>query len=480
MKAVLHTGEGPAWTRTLGATPWPLLTFGNRALLEFWMEWCADLGIREIRLVLDEGAGEIEAFAGRGDRWGLEITYSFQRGGRDAASFLQRAPEEWIADGLLHVRGMLFPRKPGCEAECRLEQGVTYLQQDDRGTACLLSTNHEHLTGYARRGQLPSANQTRPFAALGLDLAPVASVRDYYELNMALVRGEIQRYVRPGYAYRDGAGIGYNVIAPATATLTPLLLIGNDCRIGPLTSIGPDAVIGSHVIVDRQTEIAAAVILDGTFIGRGMEIRGKIVSGNMVVDPGSGAAVAIPDPWMVGGVQRLPGPGELLHRLFSRTLAALTALTQTVPFALLFAWLLPRGGVFAVRPVRARKGKVVNLPVFSATADAHGPALRLFTALGLDRYPQFLLAVAGRLWLCGHPPRTASSGPEALSAHRPQDDEPVPFPAVLSYADLRDDPKDPVVDRVEEHYYSHHRSMLEDLRILLRFMARRCARLFRN
>jgi hypothetical protein len=211
-----------------------------------------------------------------------------------------------------------------------------------------------------------------------------------------------------------------------------------------------------------------------------MEIRGKIVSGNMVVDPDSGATVAIPDPWMVGSVQRLPGPGELAHGLFSRTLAALIVLTQTLPFALLFGWLLNRGGVFAVRPVRGRKGGKINLPIFSAPSEASGPALRLFTALGLDRYPQFLQAVAGGLWLCGHRPKAESAEPDAFSSNQPQDDEPVPFPAVLSYADLRDGSEDPVVDRVEEHYYSHHRSVLEDLRILSRFMARRFSGVFRS
>lgn len=483
MKAVLHTGGRPAWARVLGTTPWPLLTFGNRPLLEFWLEWCADLGIRNIRLVLDDGAREIEAFAGQGERWGLDVTYSFLREGQSHVSFLQRAPQEWTGEGLLHVCGMLFPRKPGCEAECRLEQGVTYLQQDEQGAACLLGTDREHLARYIQGGQVPPPGQTRPFAALGVDLVPVASIQDYYELNMRLVRGEIQRYVRPGYAYQDGAGIGYNVITPATATLTPPLLIGNDCRIGPLTSIGPDAVIGSHVIVDRQTEIAQAVILDGTFIGRGMEIRGKIVCGSMVVDPHSGAAVAIPDPWMVGGVQRLPGPGELIHRLFSRVLAALIVLTQTVPFALLFGWLLTRGGAFTVRPVQGRKGRAISLPVFAPGQGAAGPVLKAFLALGLDRYPQFLLAAAGRLWLCGHPPASVPAEDKAVPVQPappspPDQPDPAPFPAAISYADLREDQDDPTVARVEDLYYTHHRSLVEDLRILARFVARRFSGLF--
>ena len=487
MKAVIHTGTPAAWAAPLGPTPWALLPFGNRPLLEYWLEWCVDLGIREIRLILDEGADRIEAYAGEGERWGLNIAYSFQRQGQDPAAFLRRDPQEWIGQGLLSVHGPIFPRKVDAAAATQpLAQpvaGMVFQHQDEQGLGCMLCTDQAFLERFL---QDPAAvpDKPRPFVELGREMLSITSVALFHDLNMRLVSGEMERYLLPGYSPTDHAAIGFNVITPATATLNPPLVIGNHCRISPLTTIGPRAVLGSHVIVDRQTEIADAVILDGTFIGRGMEIRGKIVSGNMVVDPGSGAAVAIPDPWMVGTVQGLPGPGELAHRLFSRALAALIALTQTVPFALLFGWLLTRGGTFAVRPVRGRKGRTIILPVFSAPAEAEGTALRLFTALGLDRYPQFLQSVAGRLWLCGHRPKAEVSGPDAFSTDQARDGEPVPFPAVLSYADLRDGLEgpvdDPVVDRVEEHYYSHHRSMLEDLRILTRFMARRFSRLFRS
>ncbi|WP_045221595.1 sugar phosphate nucleotidyltransferase [Desulfonatronum thioautotrophicum] len=481
MKAVIHTGTPAAWAAPLGPTPWALLPFGNRPLLEYWLEWCVELGIREVRLVLDEGADRIEAYAGEGERWGLNIAYSFQRQGRDPAAFLRRAPQEWSGQGLLVVHGPVFPRKADAAADgqpsAQLLSGEVYQHRDRQGFGCMLCTDRAFL----ERFLLDSAaapDESRPFTELGREMLPISSVALFHDLNMRLVSGEMERYLRPGYSPRDQAAIGFNVITPATATLTPPLVIGNNCRISPLTTIGPRAVLGSHVIVDRQTEITEAVILDGTFIGRGMEIRGKIVSGNMVVDPESGAAVAIPDPWMVGTVQRLPGPKELTHRLFSRTLAALIALTQTIPFAMLFGWLLTRGATFAVRPVRGRKGGTITLPVFSAPSEAEGPALRLFIALGLDSYPQFLQAVAGRLWLCGHRPKAESSPPDTLPAKESPDDMPVPFPAVLSYADLRDDTGDPLMDRVEEHYYSHHRTMLEDLRILSRFMARRFAGLF--
>ncbi|GAB6060106.1 GlgC family sugar phosphate nucleotidyltransferase [Desulfonatronum parangueonense] len=479
MKAVIHTGVLTAWTAQLRPTPWPLLPFGNRPLLEYWLEWCVDLGIRDVRLVLDEGADRIEAYAGEGERWGLNIAYSFLRQGQDLAAFLRRAPGEWTGQGLLLVHGPVFPRKTQDGPATQPPEKATFLHRDAQGGGCMLTTDQNFLEHLVQDSGA-TAQDSRSFTELSREMITVDSVALFHELNMRLVSGEMERYLRPGYASRDQACIGYNVITPATANLLPPLVIGNDCRIGPLTTIGPNAVLGNHVIVDRQAEVADAVILDGTFIGRNMEIRGKIVSGNMVIDPGSGAAVAIPDPWMVAAVHRLPGPAELIHRLFSRIASAVIALTQTVPFALLFGWLLTKGASFAVRPVQGRKDSTITLPIFTPHAEAVGPALKLFTALGLDRYPQFLLAAAGRLWLCGHRPKADSPAPVAAFAERPPDAEPVPFPAVLSYADLRDDPGDPVVDRVEEHYYSHHRSILEDLRILGRFVARRFAGLFRS
>ncbi len=482
MKAVIHTGLPAPWAQALHL-PWPLLPLGNRPLLEYWLEWCVDLHIREIRLVLDDGAQAIEAWAGTGDRWGVQISYSFDRNSHHPAAFLQRDPQFWTTAGLLHVCGPLFPRKLLADAlsgkPVPLQPGMTRMYQNAGAVLCLLTTDTAFLNGYIQSGAVvmrapdgPDSENTG-FEDMGREMVPLHTIRDFFDLNMRLVQGEMEHYLQPGYFYADQVGIGYNVLTPPTATLTAPLIIGNDCRISPMTRIGPDVCIGSHVIIDRHCDISNAVILDGTYIGRGMELRGKIVAGNAVADPHSGATVSIPDPWMVSAIQKHSRLKNFGQMLCSRLTAGIVVLTQFLPFALLVGGMITQGARFEHRQVRGRHDKSLLLPEFRPAEQASGILTSLFLALGLDRYPQFLLALSGRLWLCGHRPKAAAASVFWNEAT----DDPAPFPAVISYADLREADHDTAMERAEDFYYLHHRSWREDVKMLGRFIKQRWIRL---
>jgi hypothetical protein len=473
MKAVIHTGVIVPWAADLTRS-WVLLPVANRPILEYWLEWCAELNISSIRLVLDNGAQEVEAFAGEGERWGMNISYSFHQSRNSPASFLQRSPDEWISGGLLHVPQPCFPRRQPGLASAPPQSGRTYIHDQDNHLNCFLSRDPETVDDYIHCKL--EFTGLASFRETGKHIMPLESILDFFSLNMDMVQGEMELYLRPGYFYKDQASIGYNVITPATATLTPPLIIGNDCRLGPITSIGPDAVIGNHVMVDRQCEISRALIFNGTFIGRGMEIRDKIVSGNMVMDPHSGAVVAVPDPWMVGPTQTLPGFRDIFQSIQSRLAAGIIVLTQLIPFALLFGWKLIRGSRIDHTRVKGKKQKILYLPVFTADEPSAGLSGRLFLALGLDRYPHFLQAMLGRLWLCGHRPGPVQPDTEQ-EMNAPDQGA---FPAAITYADLRGQNNDADLERVEDLYYRYHRSSWEDLRILGRFIVKRWTDFFRG
>ena len=475
MKAVIHTGVPAPWASPVSQVPWALLPLGNRPLLEYWLEWCSDLHIRDIRLVLDDGAEFIEKYVGSGEPWGLQITYSFYRNQNDPVSFLKRFSMESLAEGLFHVTGPAFPRKTGKEPLSPLP-GKTYAHVKKDAAACILSHDPHLLQDWYNQATDGKLVHWDEFESLGREIVPLESLKDFYNINMSLVQGEVEKYLRAGYFFQDNVSIGYNVITPPTATLSPPLIVGNDCRISPMTVIGPNAVVGSHVMIDRNSEISDSVILNGTFIGRGMEIRSKIIAGNTVIDPYSGAVVTIPDPWMVSNVQSLPRFRDMVQSLFSRMAAGVIVMTQLLPFALLFGWKLAQGSRFTHQEVQSRKGKTLKLPRYIPSKSSGRISERLFMALGLDLYPHFLLAFYGRLWLCGHRPKSLEHGisPEMKPADRGI------FPAAITYADLREPDNDSDLERVEDLYYRHHRSLWEDMRILGRFIIRRWSDFFRG
>jgi hypothetical protein len=151
MKAVFHTGVRVAWGEALGGPPWCLVPVGGKPLIEYWLEWAAELGVDTVRLVLGDGADHVEAYCGDGSRWGLQITYSFFKGVETPEAYLRRSPTQW-EEGLLYIAAPLFPRRlhdssTAAEVPPRtLEpapEGAWLLREKAGGIACFLSRQAE-------------------------------------------------------------------------------------------------------------------------------------------------------------------------------------------------------------------------------------------------------------------------------------------------------------------------------------------------
>jgi len=360
MKAVFYSGGTPSWAAEVGGTPWALLPVGNRPLIEYWLDLAVDLHVKDVVVVLGDGAEQIEAFCGEGERWGLNISYSFLRDGVDVLDYLKRSPERW-QDGLFYVSAPVFPGRNSGFSTPEPEDAIASVYADDGHVLAFISNNRDAVLSLisATEGVDSTAD-----ASLDLCWNRLASVQDYFDLNMRLVGGESDRYVTPGYYSRDNNYIGYNVVIPASATLVPPVIIGNDCRIGTLASIGPNAVISDHVIVDRQCELRDCVILQGTCIGRNLEITEKIVSGRRLVEP-DGTYLDVGDSWILSDMR----PG-LVIRDFVRGLlgwvgALIIGLVQIVLFAIIYPFVkLTGGGGFESREIHGMHGKVIRMGVF--------------------------------------------------------------------------------------------------------------------
>ena len=471
MRTVLHVGTAGTWAEALGPAPWALAPLGNRPLLEYWFELSVDLGVREVQLVLGDGAEQIESYAGDGSSWGLHIQYSFLRDDRPPLSFLQRNPGQW-RDGLLFLSGPLFPRRLQPSGVIPPAAGGLYLHRGSGGSLCAVCTDAaslERLLG----GELAPA-QAGSFGELGLEPLPVASVRDFFAINMSLAGGEIARYLEPGYGAADGSCVGYNVVIPPSVEVAPSVILGSHCRIKALASVGPCAVVGDHVVIDRQALLERCVVLAGTYVGRQVEIREKIVAGRRLIDPVDGEFVDLEDSWLLAGIQPAATSGNVVRAVAGWVLALFLLCVQAVPFVILYAALRCCGcGRMEWRTVHGRRRQVGRMRVFRPAVRARDRFLvRLFYALGLDLTPRLAGAVGGRWWLCGHEPLGAPEENvlrDELSAY---------FPAVFSYATARSGRSEPVVAAMEARYYTQNRGVLEDLRILRQARRGRLAAFF--
>jgi hypothetical protein len=462
MKAIFHTGVRSNLGDLLGAIPWCLTPFGGKPLLEYWLEWAASLGADDVRLVLGDGAFEVESFCGDGSRWGLKITYGFLKDGVARESYLRRIASTWD-DGLLYICGPVFPQRLAADAtpiNPKTQERTTWLTQDAGQAICLLSTCAQDIQAFIK-GILPAAQGC--WSDWGIDPLPVRDLKAYYDVNMRLVKGENRRYVSQGYGGRDGTSIGYNVQIPPSVELIPPFTIGNDCRFHSIAVIGPNAVIGNHVIVDSQTELSDSVVLDGTYLGRNLEIKHKIVTGTKIISPEDDIIVEISEPWLLARLEAPVRFGDGLRLLAGWLLAVLLTVLQALPFVLLYPWVrLSGAGLYRLSPRLGRRDRVVQLPEWTTLNPASG-SVRLFTALALDLFPLLTRAACGHLWLCGHAPLH----PERDQAMRKRLHR--YYPAAIIYpAQQPAAYSDPTIEMANALYYERYASLREDSRTLFR------------
>lgn len=460
MKAILHTGMVLDWVPDPAHRPWMLLPVGNRPVLEYWFECCVALGIQEVRLVLGEGADLVEQYAGDGENWGLDIQYGFLKPGDDPDRFPRRSPDRWRGDGLLYVRAPAFPLRS--EAPVQLSEGTTTGLEVSGTCVGFLTRDSDVLNAFLDEGVLPGAGGD----TCGIRAAGIETPKAYFDLNMTMVRGDIRHYLAPGYSLQEGSYVGFNVVIPPSCRLNPPLMIGNHCRFQPLSVLGPRAVIGNRVVVDTQTELADCVVLDGTYLGKNLEFRNKILAGRYLIDPESAVTVELEDPLLLGALEGRHPLREIFHSLLTKGLALLLLLVQAPFFFLLYALLRAKGGgSFQSREVLDCKGGDLRIPRFSASTESSPAAF--FRALNLDRWPLLPFVLTGRMALCGHLPIPASSMED------PRKELPRFFPGVYADELLLPQPvPEQLLDIYARNYLHEHRAG-SDLEMLFRVLTRR-------
>jgi len=462
MIAVFHLAREPVWVSALGDTPWALLPVANRPLLDYWLETCSEQGIGNIQLVLGEGAKRIEDYAGDGRRWNVRIHYSFARPGESAVQYLRSVSAHW-QEGLFFISGPLFLRR-------RQAYAAGSLKNID---ACLHAFDGEPWFVFGKNGDEVSAlldgNSGARFGLEQAHIQPfqIGGTAAYFDLNMKMVAGEFARYTTAGFSGADGSSIGFNVRTPPSSHLEAPILVGDDCRFGAMTTIGPNAVIANHVIVDAHSELKNCLILRDTYIGRNLEIRNKIVAGNRLISPDDGTTVEIDDSWVVAQNRPEMRTEDVIRYIILWFIGLGLALVQTVPFLILFPLVrLRRIGIFNGELFHDPRTGYIRLPVFHKLKNRICPLYSIFLSLSLDRYPWLLRALIGRLFVCGQPPM-----------RHPEDDAiikeiPRYYPGVFCYQDYNKE-SDKLVDSL---WYAHIRSLYEDIKILIKALVTRFLR----
>ncbi len=300
-------------------------------------------------------AGSVEAYFGMGARWGVRLSYLLQSEALGSAGAIRWAgsglrstfvvlPGDAILDVDLHA-ALAFHRSHGGLA--------TVVVSNPHPSSPLRPVFIEQGGRVASLSARPGVPDTRVLAETGayifepgvLDSIPPRQPVDCYSalLPAVLESGSLHAYVMEGYwnpldtvgAYHraqldvlagatgmdalgnssgvrrlrypavqgkqiaSGIVIGrYAAIHPA-ARLAPPVYVGDGCQIERDVELGPGAVIGANVIVDEGATIRDSSVLGGTYVGRMVNIDGRVAGRGRLVDTKSGETLPIVDPFLL-------------------------------------------------------------------------------------------------------------------------------------------------------------------------------------
>ena len=429
----------------------------NKPLLEFFVDFAVANRCESIRIILEEPGPAVEAWFGRGERFGVEISYSDIMLNDSVDTLLAKNRAFCDQSSLMIFDGFFFIHynKQG--------RDVPWQQNTDSG---LLSSCPGGMVLYARDEHCQK-NISAGSTSVDFALSSLQSIDDLFQLSMQILAAEPDHYVLPGYSEDKLIFIGRNVEMGEQVSLVGPLMLGDHVRLCDKTVIGPGAIIGSGSIIDRGTEIVRSLVIGSSYIGRNLTLKEKIVQGEQLISPLDGTCQNIRDHFLVSDISEETS-FQLISRASNSFLALLLGTVQFTPYLVLWLlchlqrdWQQEQRSCLLNRKGRSAQLLLVRNPRGSLSG-------QLFRALSLHKFPLLWAVIRGRLKLVGNRLLEDTDRNRQLLA-----DFQSYRPGVFAYSEVENLASESLEAEVAERFYAAGRGPWHDSKIFIRLLVAR-------
>jgi NDP-sugar pyrophosphorylase family protein len=381
---LLATGETEKLYPLTQETPSPMISVVDRPLMLYTVESLARQNVKKMSVSLYHLAGNVEAFFGRGQRWGIEFDYILQRDAWGSAGALKWAQAN-IQQTVVVVPGdiLIDFNVEAIVAEHYKSQNkatvvVHHHGYDQASVVCLDGTNKlvanegqawyntgvyvfepEILNHIPERTLFDIHNQLLPnLLADGIEVRaceikeywnPILTFQDYHDAQCHVLRSAsdnksalngtpaLKHPSLEGRQISPGIWVGRNHMIHPSVRLSPPVYVGKNCQVGSDVELGPDVVIGSNVVIDDDATVSHSTILDHTYVGQLVNIESRIVNKNVVIDSLTSESTEVVDYFLLDEAQTAILDNRLL-RIWNFVLALaliLLTLVITIPLSLI-------------------------------------------------------------------------------------------------------------------------------------------------
>jgi len=376
MKAmILAAGKGTRVRPITYRIPKPMIPILQKPVMEFLLELLRQHGFDQIMVNVSHLANEIENYFRDGQRFGVEIAYSFEgrivdgalvgeaigsAGGmrriQDFSPFFDDTFVVLCGDALIDLdltKAVKWHKAKGAIATVVMQSvpikevpsyGVVVTDESDRVKAFqekpsveeALSTNintgiyifEPEVLKYIPSGQeydigsqlFPKLVEINaPFYGLVMDFqwVDIGKVPDYWRAIRGVLLGEIKNVDIPGHEVRPGIYTGLNVAVNwDKVDITGPVYIGGMTRIEDGAKIVGPTMIGSNCWICGGATVENSVIFEYSRLGPGVRLVNKLVYGRYCVDQ-TGAMIDVQAAaldWLITDARQVPPSQPTIER----------------------------------------------------------------------------------------------------------------------------------------------------------------------
>ncbi|NUN09272.1 MAG: sugar transferase [Ignavibacteriaceae bacterium] len=327
MKAmILAAGMGSRLMPLTLTIPKPMLPIANKPSLEHIIDLCKRHNITKIKMNLFHLPEAVDHYFRGGEDFGVEISYSIEKrlwgtagGIKRVQSFFDETFVVLMGDGLTNIdlTAMLkFHREKGAKATIAVKPvedpsryGVVVTDENNAIKSFqekpkkeeaksnlinlgiyilepeildLVPPKEEYDFGHQLFPKLLELNT--PFYAFHTDAAwdDIGGLMDYWRVNLDVIEGKVPGYEFKGEELKKGVFVhpSTKIDKKTLEKITAPVLIGRDVEINSGVEITGPAVIGDEVCLESGVSVIKSVVLNNTWVGKGIEIKDSVVNKN--------------------------------------------------------------------------------------------------------------------------------------------------------------------------------------------------------
>lgn len=207
-----------------------------------------------------------------------------------------------VPKGLAEIEGVSTPLTQKVEDGLVVVWGLVASFADAGSFPCTPVSEEERIDtapGIYRR------SQGRWFR-VDLDLIVMKDVSTWHRVNFGVLHRP-GTFTLPGYSAEKNVHIGRGVVMEHGIAVKPPVLLCDNTWLARNVVLDGDVIVESGSFIGEGTRLARTFVGRDTYLGTGLCFEDKIIIGNRVIDPATGAFADIEEPELTSRI--LPGFG---------------------------------------------------------------------------------------------------------------------------------------------------------------------------